>query len=101
MAINIASYEFDNLLTELDSRFRIKKKYEAECGEAYQKHPLHSSEYIDALIRKNTSASFYSGMVYAINWLISDGFTDNLRLNVNDNGEHHVKDFTEEWEDIV
>ena len=101
MATNIASREFDDMLDELNLRFKIKEKYEAECGEAYQKYPLHSSEYIEALIRKNTSVSFYSGMVYAINWLISDGLTGNLRLDVDDNGEHHVKDFTEEWEDIV
>lgn len=101
MAINIDYYEFDILLDELNRRLKIKKKYEAECGDAYQKYPLHSSEYIEALIRKNTSASFYSGMVYAINWLISDGFAGNLRLDVDDDGEHYVKDFTKEWEDIV
>lgn len=99
MIINIPYRDSNDLLDELNRRLKIKKKYEAECGEAYQKYPLHSSEYIEALIRKNTSVSFYSGMVYAINWLISDGLIDNLRLDVDDDGKHHVKDFTKEWEE--
>lgn len=100
-AINTNSRRFNELLTELGRRLVIKNKDKAKFNEIYQEYPINSDEYISALICKYNSDCFYSGIVYAIDWLISNKFANNLRIDVDENGNHYIKDFTEEWKEEI
>ena len=90
--VEIRPNDWQVLLQELDKRLRIsewhKLDYQIEASNSDFKAP--NQQLYNAIICNENAASFYSGMTFAIDMLVSHNFEKDLRIEPDDNGKHHL-----------
>ena len=88
-------FDWVHVLRELDKRLATEYNAKTELDRVFYNTDFSNirddiKEYISANIRYQRTEGFYLGMKYALNMLVSHGFTNGRRIEPDKNNAHRL-----------